>query len=116
MLTPPTYAGVPRLEVPGASVGGAVAASPHQLLAQDDPDFFDKLEDTEVVLGGLAPDADVAAAAAGPDLGGVQPLNAGAMDAMAREAGELRMVFAGKGPHGHAAGTPMRDRSCWILQ
>ncbi|GFR43886.1 hypothetical protein Agub_g5015 [Astrephomene gubernaculifera] len=85
--------GVPRLEVPGASAGGAVAAaSPHQLLSQDDPDFFDKLEDSDVVLGGPVPEEL-------PDLGAVQPLNAGAIDAMAKEAAKA----TGDG-HGHAPG------------
>ncbi|KAG2498995.1 hypothetical protein HYH03_003181 [Edaphochlamys debaryana] len=88
--------GVPRLEVPGASAGGAPPQpSPNQLLGQDDPDFFDKLEDSDVLLGAPAP----AAQAPEPDLGAVQPLNAGAMDAMAKEAGK-----AGADGHSHAPG------------
>ncbi|KXZ53102.1 hypothetical protein GPECTOR_8g92 [Gonium pectorale] len=88
--------GGPRVDVTGAGGAGA-AASPHQLMAQDDPDFFDKLEDTEVPLGGLVTATETTAAV--PDLGAVQPLNAGAIDAMAREAGK-----AAADAHGHAPG------------
>ncbi|GLC43098.1 hypothetical protein PLESTF_001202800 [Pleodorina starrii] len=91
--------GVPRVDTTAASASGAAAlASPQQLLAQDDPDFFDKLEENDDAIAGPAVVAD-SGAATGPDLGAVQPLNAGAIDAMAREAGK-----AGADGHGHAPG------------
>ena len=46
---------MPCVEVSGASAGGALAAaSPQQLLGQDDPNFFDNLVDTDNMLGGVA--------------------------------------------------------------
>ncbi|EFJ51095.1 hypothetical protein VOLCADRAFT_120559 [Volvox carteri f. nagariensis] len=80
--------GVSCLDVPGANTGVALAAkSPHELLGQDDPSFFDKLEDSGDVLGGPVVTAD-SAAAASPDLGTLKLLGTGAIDAMARDARE----------------------------